>query len=174
MKDVMLDFETFGNGANACVVQVGACYFDRDTGQIGHTFKSNIDANSCVRQGGQIDASTVYWWLKQSDTVRDGLDLDTHENNDFVKVLFQLNDFLKGAENIWSHATFDFVILQTHLKKIGIIPSFSYRAARDIRTLLDIAGDTGAHARVGLHHDALDDCKTQVQYCVKALQVLKK
>lgn len=170
MKDVMIDFETFGNGKNALVVQVGAVYFDRYTGETGEELKINFDARSVVRSGGEIDADTVYFWLAQS---REAIDSFTKgELLDVTQGIAALNDFLKKATWIWSHATFDFVILTETLKRLNIKPNFSYRAARDIRTLVDLAGDNVKKdfTREGVHHDALDDCKFQIKYCVSALR----
>lgn len=169
--DVMLDLETFGNGKNACIVQIGACFFDRRTGDIGKTFKCNVDARSSVASGAEMDADTVYWWLDQSDNAINSicdkplLGIQT--------AMQDLNLFLEGADNIWSHATFDFVIIQETFKRLNIKPLFSYRFARDIRTLVELAGvKTGSYIREGVHHDALADCFHQVRYCTDAIKKL--
>lgn len=173
MKDVMLDFETLGNGPNAGIIQIGACYFDRATGEICGCFKCNVDAVDAVRCGGVIDASTVYWWLGQSreaiESVTEGISKLT-----LADAMTHLNAFLKDAAAIWSHATFDFVILQETLKRLDIKPSFSYRAARDIRTLVDLAGidPKSEEFTNDLPHDALQDCLCQVKYCVAAMNKL--
>ncbi len=168
MKDVMIDIETLGNGKNACVVQIGACYFNRTTGEIGETFKRNISAQSAVKSGAEIDADTVLWWLKQS---KDAVASITAEPQEPITDVFNaLNDFLSNAKNIWSHATFDFVIIQETYKRLGIKMKFRYSAARDIRTLVDLANVhdkfDNAALRVGTHHDGLDDALHQVKYCV--------
>lgn len=61
VKDVMIDFETLGNGKNAAVVQVGACYFDRGTGKIGGVFKRNIDARSAIKSGNDPETYDFYF-----------------------------------------------------------------------------------------------------------------
>lgn len=169
MKDVMVDLESFGNGKNACICQIGACYFDRITGEIGATFKVNIDARSAVKSGAQIDADTVYFWLAQSKEAQDSITKDP-----LISIedgMAQLNDFLAGAKNVWSHATFDFVIIQETFKRLDMKPKFHYRAARDIRTLIELANVTVSKTpRTGLHHDGLEDCKHQVKYCVEAFK----
>ena len=173
MKDAMLDFESFGHTKHACIVQVGACYFDRVTGEIGEVFKANIDARTAVQTGATIDADTVYWWLSQSKEAI--ASITAQPLLPIADVMRDLNQFLAPAKCIWSHATFDFVLLTEALKRLDIKPAFHYRTARDIRTLTDFARVTiDKQARDGVHHDALDDCKFQVKYCVLALNKLAK
>jgi hypothetical protein len=173
MKDVMLDLETLGNGKNKCIVQIGACYFDRETGDIGETFKVNVDARSHVKHGGELDPDTVYWWLSQSKEAQNSITADP--KIDIVEAFNSLNDFLKPAKAIWSHATFDFVTVQETFKQLSIKPLFHYRVARDLRTIVDIGKiNIKDQVRESLHHDALEDCKFQVKYCVAALNNVKK
>lgn len=173
MKDVMIDFETLGTSADAPVVQIGACYFDRKTGEIGRTFKVNVSLASGVQSGAVIDASTVEWWVNQSEEARKSV--FTEDSEDITRAFGEFNKFLQGSQYIWSHATFDFPILQQTLKRLGIKPWFKYKFARDIRTLQDLAGyPEGQTKREGIHHDALDDCKFQVVYCVAAFKILER
>jgi len=171
MTDVMLDFESFGFRKNAVICQVGACYFDRSTGEIGRTFERNIDARTAVTSGGNIDADTVYWWLKQSpeaiaSITKEPLVPITDAMND-------LNKFLQGAKCVWSHATFDFVILIETLNRLNIKPLVSYKSGMDIRTLVNLAKGLSIKdfegKREGTHHNGLDDCKFQVKYCVASM-----
>lgn len=172
MKDVMLDFETLGNGRFKCLCQVGAIYFDRVTGELGRELKLNIDAASHERLGGELDSSTVYWWLAQSEEARQSILAEPRM--DVVLAMHELNDFFEGATRIWSHATFDFVTLLQTLKDLNIKPKFSYKAGLDLRTLTFLAGTTiDKVAREGVHHDALADCKHQVKYAVAALNQIK-
>lgn len=170
MSDVMLDFETFGNGKYAAICQVGACYFNRHTGAIEATFKRNIDARSSALSGGEIDADTVYWWLTQTPEAIAGI--TALPQTKITEAMTDLNNFLEAADCIWSHATFDFVILVETMKLLNIKRKFHYKVARDIRTLVDIANVStkdSRFVRTGTHHDALDDCLFQVKYCVDAL-----
>lgn len=172
MRDVMLDLETLGNGKDKCVCQIGACYFDRETGEIGRTLKINVDAGSHVKHGAQLDAQTVYWWLSQSKEAQASILADPKV--DVIQAFNELNEFLKDAKAIWSHATFDFVTIQETFKQLGIKPLFHYRVARDLRTVVDLGKVTvNKLLREGIHHDALEDCKFQVKYCVAALNKIK-
>jgi DNA polymerase III epsilon subunit-like protein len=186
--DVMFDLETFGTSGNAAIVQLGAVVFDRVTGEIHPIqFISNVDLNSCLAAGLEMDASTVLWWMKQGEEARKSI-LDP-PGTALKSVLEDFNDWLgmvakrlgaepKSSITMWSHATFDFPILQNAFSKMGIKPAFSFKGARDLRTLTDLAGIEywtpeyeKAHPRVGLvHHNALDDCLFQVEYAVEALR----
>lgn len=172
MTDVMIDFETFGNGKDACLCQIGACYFDRKTGAIGATMKINVDARTSQRSGAALDADTVYWWLQQSPAAIASIVEGPHVHID--DAIAQLNHFLAGAEAIWSHATFDFSILQETVKRLAIKPEFKYKAARDIRTLNDLAGIPKDQwpKREGVHHDALADAIFQAGYVTMMLKKL--
>lgn len=175
MSSVMLDFETFGNTSDGAVVQIGACYFDEKTGEIGETFYMNVDADSSIKSGGTMNGDTVYWWMQQSQEARDSVCKEPRVDCHFA--FNQLNNFLTEAKAIWSHATFDFVILTNTLKRLHLKPSFSFRATRDIRTLTALANvkksDMRGIERKGIHHDAQSDCLYQVKYCVYALNQIR-
>lgn len=175
MKDVMLDLETFGNGRSKCVCQIGAVYFDRVTGELGQEFKVNVDARSHIKAGAVIDAETLYWWMAQSDAARASVLADPKVN--VYEAFIMLNSFLAPAARIWSHATFDFVTIMETFKQLDIKPNFSHKVGLDLRTLVYLSGNkikVDSIDRTGTHHDALDDCKHQVKYCVAALNAVKE
>lgn len=170
MKDLMVDLETWGNDKDSVIVQIGACYFDRYTGEIGDTFSVNIDANESMRLGFNVWPSTIYWWLQQSDEARRSFLTDTVAT---TEAIIMFNDFAKKSKQIWSHATFDFILLMGHFQRLNVTPKFHYRNARDIRTLVDLAKvDTRNFERIGTHHNALDDCIFQVKYCTACFKKL--
>lgn len=170
MKRVMVDIECLGNDpATACIVQVGACYFDLD-GPTGEVLKINIDAHNAVRNGAVLEPAPVHFWLKQSDEARQSILSDGWPE---TTALGDLSYFIEEADEIWSHATYDFVLLQGAYKRTGMDSKMSFRKARDLRTLVALAGVTyDQDERVGTHHDALDDCKFQINYTVKSLKKL--
>ncbi len=171
MKDVMIDFETFGRGPNACICQVGAVYFDKVTGELGKEFAANIDAGTHQLSGAEFDASTIYFWLQQSEAARMSLFGDLQDAHTAMSAL---NAFLADATRIWSHATFDFVILTNALQRLGIKQSFKYKAGLDLRTLVYVAGiNIDGFPREGTHHNGLADAKHQVKYTVAALNAVK-
>ncbi len=169
MNRYMLDIEAFGGGdKTAMVVQLGACNFEKTL-----LFCVNIDARDAQKNGAIADADTIYWWLKQDDHARMSIGrIGETEFNAFT----QLNEFLSHADEIWSHATYDFVVVMAIMKRLEIKPKFRYTAARDIRTLLAISGleKDKNEVRTGVHHNALDDCLYQVDYCKKAFERMIK
>lgn len=174
IRRVMLDFETFGPAPDGAIVQLGAVKFNIAGECIGPPLTRNIDAKDAQQNGAKIGAQTMYWWLEQSEGARLSIGTTYGLGAVFEKdALNDLNDFLKGADEIWSHATFDFVILVAALERLGIKKQFHYKAARDIRTLVALTDvNAAAEPRMGLHHNALDDAIYQVGYVSKALRAL--
>jgi len=170
MTDLMVDIETIGNGKNACIVQIGACYFERYTGVIGETFSRTIDIEDAMDYG-DVDGSTLKWWFSQSKEAINQVMTGEAKLKDVFK---DFKAFSKNAKQVWSHATFDFVIITNAYKTAKMSMPFGFRTARDIRTLTDLAniGYT-TKPRVGTHHNALDDCKFQVAYCSECFHTLR-
>ena len=173
MNDIMLDLEALGLGSNAVIIQIGACYFDRYTGHIGSTFKMNIDVDSSLRAGFEIEGRTVDWWMGQSDDARSSV--TSHPKSDVLMAIESLNNFLAGAETVWSHSTFDFTKIENHINKLDVEAKFGHRVSRDIRTLVDLAGvDVTKYTLDGTAHTALDDCFFQVKYCCACFNILRR
>ena len=169
-NDVMIDIETLGTRPTSAIVQIGACYFDRETGEIGETFCENIrhDYNN---DEFTTDYKTIKWWTQQSFDAIESVFND--ESYSIVSAIVRLQKFLKDAEYIWAHATFDIPILMNSFEKTKYEFPISYKNIRDIRTLMDLSKYEIDFKRVGIHHNALDDCKYQVKYCVAAMNKLK-
>lgn len=171
MKDVMIDLETLGTRYDAQIIQIGACYFDRNTGEIGLGFSANIDG--ALQDEFTTDYSTIKWWFEQSDSAR----MLVMENPiPLPQALGELSRFLMGKDiQLWSHATFDIPILMNAFNVVGIPCPVPFRNMRDLRTLMDLASFGGKSAtpskvrREGVHHNALDDAKFQAAYAAEAL-----
>jgi len=88
--------------------------------------------------------------------------------------------FCKSAENIWSHATFDAAIVINHNKILNITPTYRYWAMKDLRTLQILAGmsrhEMNAYKATakGPLHDAITDCKVQIDWASDALNRIGK
>ena len=170
MKDLMLDLETMGSGYGSVITQIGACYFDRYSGEIGLTFCRNIDMDDAVREGFKIEPGSVKFWLGQPGRT-------FLENPEPIRqVLESYRIFAKHAECVWSHSTFDFSMLQDACQRLGIKVVHSYRKTKDIRTLMELADTHKADDTINPEkaHDGLADAIYQVGYCVRAFNIIKK
>ncbi len=167
MIDVMLDLETLSTRHNAMIIQIGACYFDRNTGQVGETFKATINATLMSGYSFDVEYKTVKWWMEQSPEARSSV---MRGDMFLPEALLSLRDFLEkdGEVFLWSHATFDMPILMHAFETYGIKCPVPYKNTRDLRTLMDLAGPFTQTPREGIHHDALDDAIYQAQYAAAA------
>lgn len=173
MKDLMIDIETMGNTHNAVMIQLAGIFFDRNTGETGAEFCRSISIETCKEFGFSTDDSTVKWWSEQNQDVLNDILLKSEHA---LEVMNGFVDFLGNDIRdivVWSHATFDFVIVQNYLKTLTK-SYMNYKGARDIRTLVDLSGiDLNNYDWTNKTHNALDDCKFQIKYCVDALNLIK-
>lgn len=171
MKDLMIDIETMGNTSNAAMIQLAGVYFDRKTGETGAEFCRSLDLQSCLDCGFEKTQSTEDWWATQNQDVLNGIFAKAERPDD---VIYDFSLFLKRDAIVWSHATFDFPIVQNYLKKFTK-SYMNYKGARDIRTLVDLSGIdlTKYDWNTDKTHNALDDCKFQIKYCVDAMNMLR-
>jgi hypothetical protein len=166
MKDIMVDIETLGTAPGSVITQIGACYFDRRTGETGEQFSVNIRVQDCLDCGLTVSGDTIRWWFGQGNPtwLKDGVDLRC--------ALERFHTFAKKADFAWSHATFDFPVLYYAYHRLGIGVPVHYRGLRDIRTLVDLAGVPRSGEKNEHSHDALSDCLFQVKYCMAAFRKL--
>lgn len=168
MDNVMLDLETWGCSAKSVVTQIAAVYFDPRTGEHGPVFHENIDAQSELDLGFTVDANTVEWWMSQAIESRQAaLGLPTTRQGSLL-TWRRFNIFLRDAETIWCHASFDGAVLREHLSHLKLTPYFGHRAIKDLRTLQVLSG--AEPVKGGTAHDALNDCKNQIEWASPALR----
>jgi hypothetical protein len=171
MNDVMIDIETLGTTFDAVITQIGACYFDRQTGDIGDKFEVNVEIGSCLAIDLKVTPGSIKFWLERQPTW-------FKDTKPIQWSLAKLGDFLnkdKKKPFIWSHATFDPIVLASAYARIKQGLPYSYRNLRDIRTLVDLSGVKKEKPKEGEEkndksHDALEDCIYQVKYCVECFK----
>lgn len=171
--DVMLDLETFATSPDACILQVGACFFDRYTDQIGKRFYTNVSLATSVLAGLKIDPETVQWWRDRdySHLLHEAKPL-SKMTTDFSR--WFLADYMKEDIRIWSHgAAFDIPILQSSYLALGQEVPWHYRAVRDTRTIFDLADGFGyIKPREAIAHQALADAVQQAGEMQSAFQTM--
>lgn len=176
MKNYMIDIETLGTRVGSVITQIGACEFNIETGEIGDRFLVNIDPVSCERKGMLLDADTVCWWMHQKVNTWHGAEKKKH----IFHAMDEFCNFIVMADRVWSHATFDFVMLENASRMLGLSRFPKFRKSSDIRTLLDLCRQlTGVDViqevpKNEFQHDALADCIHQSKYCAMAYRLIKE
>lgn len=166
MNDVMLDLETMGTGPRAAIVAIGAVEFDLAAGVIGERFFRAVTLSSSMRMGGEIDADTVLWWMRQSDAAREQF---ASGGEDISRALLDFAQWL-GARapvddvRVWGNgAAFDNVVLRSAYQAAYLEPPWRFWNDRCYRTMKADHQDVEVH-RVGVHHNARDDAETQARH----------
>lgn len=178
MLDIMLDIETMGNGSEAAIISIGACYFEPQTGEIGGAFYKQVNLESSVESGLLMDASTVMWWMKQSDDARSKF-YDNHKCGHINDVLAEFDKFVKPNAKVWGNgATFDNAIVKNAYKKCRMSDApWKFWNDRDVRTVVDLGELIGFNPKrdlpfEGVKHDALADAVHQAKYVSLIIQRL--
>ena len=176
MEHICFDLETMSTRPNAAIAQIGAYWLDgiEDIRQPERSFKVNVDLGDCRNLNMDFDGDTIYWWLKQSERIRRGLNSPTP-----LPVVIALSQFNSWLERIgstselqmWSHATFDAVILQEAYRAAGVISPVSYRQMADLRTLRYFPEHKRFDLKRGAvsEHDAGFDAWAEGQEVIRAL-----
>ncbi len=171
-NDIMLDLETLGTRHDSVITQIGACYFDRHTAKIGKTLLVNVEINSSLERGMTVTGGAIKFWVERGENATF---LEKPER--ITLALAKVSDFMKKKKKaiIWCHSTFDAIILANAYYAIGQGLPYSYRAIRDIRTLVDLSGvKREKSAGDPKTHDALEDCIYQVGYCCECFKGLEE
>jgi len=163
---LMIDLETFGNGNDAAIIAIGACMFDPHGTEIGDTFYKVVDLEISSHPG-DIDSSTVMWWLKQNSAARAAL-TDPQRTEPLGRALTLFAEFaeLHKAKTIWSNGpTFDEVILNSAYRRYGMKPPIPFRGSRCMRTVRSLPGAPRLFmSNDEVAHNALDDAIHQAKH----------
>ena len=183
MKDVMIDLETCGTAPGSVILSIGAVGFDPESGKLGPEFYNVISAGTSIASGLSLDYKTMLWWSGQSAEAREVLKAAASpglygQAYDIWVVLTNFTTYLSqfGKDvRVWGNgAAFDNVLLQEAYRRAGRAPAgWSFHNDRCYRTLKSLFPYIKL-TRVGTHHNALDDAKSQALHAVALLQHLDK
>ena len=159
----MVDLEAFDH--NSYIVQIGACKWNIDSGEI----KSEFLVNTIPTRHNSIPSyDTIRWWLKQNQQAQESL--YSPEPIPLDIALEQFSAWFKNnskVDGLWSHATFDVPMLQRAYSECKLRVPWNYRSAKDIRTLNWLAQDLGIvladlpKAKATIDHNGLADAIEQ-------------
>ena len=169
MHKVMIDLEAMDTGPNAAIIAIGAVMFSDNV--TGETFYRSVDLASSMEFGGTVSASTVMWWLEQSDEARQAL-----TSGGAIHILTALYDLLKWLEDqcsdsnqleVWGNgAAFDNVVLASAYDRSNWDRPWKFYNDRCYRTVKAMYPDIPVE-RYGTAHNALDDAITQALHLIK-------
>jgi exodeoxyribonuclease VIII len=170
--DYMLDIETLGVTPNSTIIQIGAVRFSLENPDVKpEEFCINVSPKSCKEFGLITDAKTIDFWKNQPAEVIRSV-MSNPVNLEYA--LAQLNNFIGGYNKdneIWTNGTvFDISMLEWSYRVTGIECPWRYFQIRDVRTIMSVARfDWKNFPRIGMQHNALSDCYTQIAALRKIL-----
>ncbi len=172
---IMIDLETMGTRPSSPIVSIGAVAFhgekrhkdgDTEQGDIVSTFYDIIDLTWAVRDGAVMDPETVIWWMRQSDEAREAI---TRRGIEPKVALARFSHWVGQwpIEGVWGNgASFDNVILSETYARLGMKAPWPFWKDRCYRTVKNFFPEI-EYARSGVHHNALDDARTQALHLIE-------
>lgn len=160
MRNVMIDIETLGVRSSSVILSIGAIPFDNEA--VGAGFYRRVDIQSCLDAGLTVDASTIEWWMTQSNEARAAFD---EKGIPLRAALSQLSEIFDGPELVWANGVnFDLPILENAYRACGLEAPWKFYNTRDYRTVKNMfPKEFYDRVRVGavVAHNALDDVRAQ-------------
>lgn len=168
--DYMLDIETLDTRTSSIVLSIGFVAFNQQ-GPVAD-FYANLKTDEQERNGRTLSVGTVEFWMQHKPAY------PITNRRDVEDVLLSLSRFVytatpDGACTVWAKPpSFDLMILESLFKDFGVNIPWNYRVPRCVRTMQDFLTreevDAIESAHKGVVHDALDDCKLQIEIVNKA------
>lgn len=186
----VFDLETYATNQNAIVPEISAVAFDILSGEVFHELTLHIDVDSQVALGREVSASTLTFWLTQSEEARNKMLLadPAYCRNrglpapmPICGAMARLQHEIKAVSERWSEQTgfskeplvwgngitFDLGKTISLFESAQIPLPWQFWAERDARTLMDLAPEikkSFLHDFQGIPHFGLDDCKHELRY----------
>jgi hypothetical protein len=170
MQNVMIDLETLGTRPGSAVLAIGAVFFDANG--LGYEFYKRVTLESCLKAGLKMDASTVLWWMGQEDAARRELYDKELMRNDLREAMGAFSDFLLVCDpddlKVWGNGSdFDIVLMLDCYEAVGLQAPWKFYNHRCYRTLKSLAPHSSANRARGVHHNGLDDAKSQALHAIQ-------
>lgn len=172
MNDVMIDIETLDTRASAVILSVGAVRFDMNKpGEVGQKIHLHLNVDDQLDLGRTVSASTMMWWLDQSDAARSRI--TAPKRIAFTEGLSTLASFVRENDRLWGNgAGFDNVILADAYRSAGMPLPWRYWNDMCYRTLKNMHRSVKKPVTDGVKHDALDDAVTQALHLQDIIKVM--
>jgi hypothetical protein len=147
---VVVDLETLALGPRPVITQAAMLGYDLEEDEMldaRHVQYYPVEPQQQIIPPRRISASTIAWWMKQSDEARDRFEQST--GDEFLELpalarhLISTFHQLTGGKRYELYARgpqFDVVALETLLDELGLAAPWRYDMVRDSRTLCAAAG----------------------------------
>lgn len=176
----MIDIETMGTRPGAPIVEIGAVAFDLDRG-IFANLALRVCLEDSMTAGLKPDASTILWWMSQSDEARLAIAKPAVKPLRLREALVRLAEFI-GAHAVategstfWAKgSSFDHPILAEGFRAVGMEKPWPYWQERCLRTLTGAFPDAKPAKFAGTAHTALADARNQAESVLKVWRVLRE
>ena len=187
--DIMTDIETLGTHSDSQIIQIAACAFNIETGEIISQFNECVDI--CNGEHIKVTGNTLSWWLKtNSELLSEIIKVGNETSKSLKQVLTDFDNFIYQwdlVENneiyLWGNGIlFDNKMIQAQMESVGLKYPIFYRNDRDMRTIVDLAckkmGISEKELREGFNddslvaHNAFDDVKYQINIVTKCYRIL--
>lgn len=169
MNDIMVDLETLDTEPTAVVISLGACLFDIEKKIIPSTFYMAAEVQEQMDRGRTISADTIKWWMGQNNAAQHVFKEKAKPMAEVLKTfVFWLNT-VGGKKDrlVWGNgSTFDISMLENLFKMYGMERPWNYNGIMDLRTFKRFVGRGDKIPQPLIHHNALEDAKTQAQYVI--------
>lgn len=164
MKHIMLDLETLGTVADACILSVGAVKFDLDSQAIDDAgFYASVSIDSNLELKRRIQEDTLIWWMKQPVEAQTVF----HESKQTLGVaLSDLSDWIgDDTYNVWSNgADFDLPMLAHAYTQLNMEVPWKFWNSNCFRTFKKLPGAKAVKLDMqGVKHNALADAVHQTK-----------
>lgn len=193
--NIMLDLEVTVLEANPCILEIGAVHFDLSTGKELRSFRTIVSLQSCLNVG-LVTTPDIITWL--SKNIPGTLAASTKSQVTLHEALTKLAGFIhtshtatKQALRVWGQHTqasdstvriwgngaiADNTWIDSAYKACKMHDSKPWKFTGDmcvrtaVKTFGEIMGRDFAKEEVfkARKHDAVDDCRHQIRYLVKA------
>lgn len=149
---VMIDVESLDLGPRPVITQIAMLGYDLQEDELlddRHVQYYPIEPQQRIIPARTISASTIVWWMNQSDEARERFKYSTETEfedlasrlRNLITVFNQLTDYGKtNYEVVAKGPQFDIVAIETLLVECGLSVPWNYQRVVDLRTMLTRAG----------------------------------
>lgn len=164
---VMIDLETMGTDPYSPILSIGAVRFRFDDQPIEgeDMFYQVVKLDSCMEMGLRASASTISWWMQQSDEAK-AIFVDA-EAMPLPNALDEFTTWWSSRpDEIWGNSiSFDGGILKDAYRVCKKEAPWAFWRERCYRTMKSLPAVADVKLkRTGTHHNALDDAYSQAMH----------